>query len=86
MKQKILTLGVCLAVIFTVAFGARFYCANADCVGFSWGENDEPITIVECAGELFECYDDTVGIGDCKVLFDNNGTNNVRDDKIVAIF
>lgn len=72
--------------MLTVAFGSRFYCANADCVGFAWGENDEPITIVECAGELFECYDDTVGIGDCKVLFDNNGTNNVSDDKIVAIF
>lgn len=86
MKKKILTLGVCLTVIVTVAFGSRFYCANAACVGFSWGENNEPITIVECAGELFECYNDTVGIGECKVLFDNSGTSSVLDDKIVAIF
>ena len=72
--------------MLTVAFGSRFYCAHGACIGFSWGDNNEPVTLVEYAGEVFASYEDSTAIGDCRILFDNNGTNDVRDDKIVAIF
>ena len=86
MKNRIFTLGICLAILFGVIIGSRFYCANGFCVGFTWGENGEPITIVEHDGNLFECYADNIAIGDCKIVFDNNGTENVRDDRVLAIF
>ena len=85
--KRMLTLGICLIAILSVMIGSRFYCAQISCVGFSWSDNGKPITLINSGGEIFSVYADNIAIDEiCKAIIDNNGTDDVRDDKVIALF